>query len=82
MVKVRFASRRSGSNGSDDVHRSWKGTRAFGIIVPNFAPVDMQAPWRNFRVTVDDVERLTGYDFFNKVDLKPRTFIERRRDTQ
>ena len=69
-------------NGSNDLQRIWKNTRAFGIIVPNFAPVDMQAPWRNFRVTVNQVERLTGYDFFSAIPKNTQELIERRRDNQ
>jgi len=69
-------------NGANDLHRISKGTRAFGIIVPNFPPVDMQAPWRNFRVTVDQVEQLTGYNFFANVPLSIQVMIERRRDWQ
>jgi endonuclease G len=69
-------------NGSNDLSRINKGTRAFGIIVPNFPPVDMQAPWRNFRVTVDQVEQLTGYDFFTAIPKNTQEMIERRRDRQ
>jgi len=69
-------------NGSNDLQRIGKNTRVFGIIVPNFAPVNMQAPWRNFRVTVDQVEMLTGYDFFNLVPKNTQELIERRRDNQ
>ena len=68
-------------NGSDDLARVNKGTRAFGIIVPNQPPLDMQAPWRNFRVTVNAVELLTGYDFFNAIPKNTQELIERRRDT-
>jgi endonuclease G len=42
----------------------------------------MQAPWRNFRVTVDQVERLTGYDFFSNIGKNTQLLIEQRRDTQ
>jgi endonuclease G len=42
----------------------------------------MQAPWRNFRVTVDAVENITGYDFFSNVPMNTQAIIERRRDTQ
>jgi DNA/RNA endonuclease G, NUC1 len=52
------------------------------VIVPNFAPVDINAPWRNFRVTVNQVENLTGYDFFSLVPKNTQEIIERRRDTQ
>ncbi len=67
-------------NGDNDLQRIRKGTRAFGIIVPNFAPLDINAPWRNFRVTVDQVEALTGYDFFSNVGAVTQLMIERRRD--
>jgi len=69
-------------NGSDDLSRVTKGTRAFGIIVPNQPPLDINAPWRNFRVTVNAVETLTGYDFFNLVPKNTQELMERRRDTQ
>jgi DNA/RNA endonuclease G (NUC1) len=69
-------------NGDNDLSRISKSTRAFGIIVPNFPPVDMQAQWRSYRVTVDAVEYLTGYDFFSKVPKITQELIERRRDIQ
>ncbi len=67
-------------NGDNDLQRINKGTRAFGFIVPNFAPVNQNAPWRNFRVTVDAVENLTGYDFFTEIPKNTQEQIERRRD--
>ena len=69
-------------NGSNDLQRVNKGTRAFGIIVPNFPPVDINAPWRNFRVTVDQVEQLTGYNFFSNIPKNTQEMIERRHDRQ
>jgi len=69
-------------NGADDIHRITKATRAFGVIVPNFGPVDINAPWRSFRVTVNQVENLTGYDFFNQIPKNTQELIERRRDSQ
>ncbi len=69
-------------NGSDDVQRAGKATRAFGIIVPNQPPLDINAPWRNFRVTVDAVENLTGYDFFTQIGKNTQEIIERRHDRQ
>ena len=69
-------------NGTDDLHRIGKGTRAFGFIVPNFGTVDINAPWRNYRVTVDQVERLTGYNFFSNVPKITQEIIERRHDHQ
>jgi len=52
------------------------------VIVPNHPPVDINAPWRNFRVTVKEVERLTGYNFFNLVPINTQQIIESRHDIQ
>jgi endonuclease G len=68
-------------NGSDDLQRIHKGTRAFGIIVPNQPPI-ATTQWRAFRVTVNAVEYLTGYDFFSNIPKNTQEMIERRRDTQ
>ncbi len=67
-------------NGENDLSRVNKATRAFGLVVPNFPPLNINAPWRNFRVTVDQVETLTGYDFFSQVGAMTELFIEQRRD--
>jgi endonuclease G len=69
-------------NGNNDLKRANKATRAFGIIVPNQPPVNQGAPWRNFRVTVDAVEYLTGYDFFSLIPKNTQELIERKRDRQ
>lgn len=69
-------------NGDDDLRRINKGTRALGIIVPNFGPIASNAPWRSFRVTVKEVELLTGYDFFTNVGKNTQELMERRRDRE
>jgi endonuclease G len=69
-------------NGTNDLQRVTRAARAFGIIVPNFQPLDINAPWRNFRVTVDAVENVTGYNFFSNVPKNTQELIERRRDLQ
>ena len=69
-------------NGSDDLNRVSKATRVFGIIVPNQLPLDINTPWRNFRVPVDAVEVLTGYDFFTNIRKGTQEIIERRRDRE
>lgn len=69
-------------NGSNDLQRVTRATRAFGIIVPNQPPPNINTPWRNFRVTVNAVENLTGYDFFSKIPKNTQELIERRRDLQ
>lgn len=67
-------------NGNDDLTRaSVRSTRAFGVIMSNVS-ISQTAPWRNFRTTVDAVEYLTGYDFFNQIPKNTQEIIERRRD--
>lgn len=67
-------------NGNNDLQRITKSTRTIAIIVPNQAPLNQAAPWRTFRVSVDAVEALTGYDFFSKVPKITQELIERRKD--
>ena len=69
-------------NGANDLQRINKGTRTIAIVVPNFPPLDINAPWRNFRTSVDSVEALTGYNFFSNVPKNTQELIERRRDRQ
>lgn len=68
-------------NGNNDVQRaSTRTTRAFGIVVPNFPPLNINAPWRDFRMTVNDVEVMTGYNFFSEIPKNTQEIIERKRD--
>lgn len=69
-------------NGSNDLQRINKSTRAVGIVVPNFSPVNRNAGWRAFRTSVDSVEALTGYNFFSNVPKITQEIMERRRDRQ
>ncbi|MEO6588090.1 MAG: DNA/RNA non-specific endonuclease, partial [Pyrinomonadaceae bacterium] len=69
-------------NGSNDLQRIGKTTRTIAIVVPNQQPVNINAPWRDFKKTVDQVEALTGFDFFSNVPKNTQELIERKRDTQ
>ena len=69
-------------NGSNDLQRIGKQTRTIAILIPNQPPVNRNASWREFRKTVDQIEALTGYDFFSKVPKNSQELIERRRDIQ
>jgi endonuclease G len=66
-------------NGSNDVSRVNRNTRAFGVIMSNVS-ISQTAPWRNFRTTVNAVEYLTGYDFFSAIPKNTQELIERQRD--
>jgi len=65
-------------NGVDDVNRVFKTTRTIAVIMPNVQGLDTN--WRNHRVTVDKVEKLTGYNFFSNVRPQIQRIIESRRD--
>ncbi|HEY0051435.1 MAG TPA: DNA/RNA non-specific endonuclease, partial [Pyrinomonadaceae bacterium] len=69
-------------NGSDDLARVSKSTRVIAIVVPNFQPLNINAPWRQFRKSVDQVEALTGYNFFSNIPKNTQEIMERRRDVQ
>ncbi|HQU85384.1 MAG TPA: DNA/RNA non-specific endonuclease [Pyrinomonadaceae bacterium] len=69
-------------NGTDDLSRVNKQTRTIGLVVPNFLPLASNAPWRQFRVSVDTIENLTGYNFFTNVPKNTQEIIEKRRDRQ
>lgn len=69
-------------NGTNDLQRVGKKARMFGIIVSNIPPINRNAPWRNFRVTVDQVETLTGYDFFSNLNPRLQARMESSPDTQ
>jgi len=69
-------------NGGGDLQRIGKGTRTIGIVVPNFPPLNINATWREFRVSVNEVENLTGYNFFSNVPKNTQEIIERRKDRQ
>ena len=68
-------------NGTDDLRRVNRSTRAFGVIMSNES-ITLGNAWRNYRVTVDQVETLTGYDFFSNIPRNTQEYIESRRDTQ
>jgi endonuclease G len=66
--------------GTNDVSRVTTGTRLIAISVPNNNSV--VSDWRQYRVTVDQVESLTGYNFFSNVPESIQSVIESTIDTQ
>jgi len=67
-------------NGTDDVARVNETTRTIAVIMPNSGVIN--SDWRTYRVSVDKVEELTGFDFFSNVSSEVQTAIERRIDMQ
>ena len=58
-------------------------TRVIAVLMPNDdALIAKSADWHNYRVTVDAIEALTGYDFLADVDPAVQAVVEARVDNQ
>jgi endonuclease G len=67
--------------GTNDVSRVTTSTRTIAVIMPNTQGI-RTADWKTYRVSVDQVETLTGYDFFSNVSASVQSVIESRVDNQ
>jgi endonuclease G len=67
--------------GTNDVSRVTTSTRTIAVIMPNTQGIRAN-DWRGYRVSVDQVESLTGYDFFSSVPVSVQSVIEARVDNQ
>lgn len=66
--------------GSNDVSRVTTATRTIAVVVPNSGSIN--SDWRTYRVSVDQVEAITGYDFFSNVSTGIQAVIEGVVDNQ
>jgi hypothetical protein len=66
-------------NGDNDVSRVNNNTRTIAVIMPNRNNI-LNDPWQKYLATVDQVEALTGYDFFSNVNGAVQNVIESRLD--
>ena len=66
--------------GSNDVSRVTTATRTIAVVVPNSGTIN--SDWRTYRVSVDQIEAITGFDFFSNVDPGIQAVIEGRVDNQ
>ncbi|PYT00280.1 MAG: DNA/RNA non-specific endonuclease [Acidobacteria bacterium] len=67
-------------SGTNDVSRVTTSTRLIAVSIPNNNSVS--SDWRSYRVRVDDVEAMTGYNFFSNVPASIQSVIESTIDTQ
>jgi len=65
----------------DDVARVTTSTRTIAVIMPNIQGIRAN-DWKSYRVSVNQVESLTGYDFFSNVPANIQSVIESTIDTQ
>ena len=66
--------------GSNDVSRVTTSTRTIAVVMPNSGSI--VSDWRAYRVSVDQVEAITGFDFFSNVSSGIQAVIEGRVDNQ
>jgi len=58
-------------------------TRVIAVMMPNAdSQISVTADWRNFRVSVDAIEAVTGDDFLSDVDPAVQAVVEARVDSQ
>ena len=67
-------------SGTNDVSRVTSSTRLIAVWMPNQNGIS--SDWRSFRVSVDYVEQMTGYDFFSNVPDSIESVIEAVIDNQ
>jgi endonuclease G len=68
------------TNGTNDVGRVTTTTRTIAVVMPNSGSIGTD--WRAYRVSVDQVEAITGYDFFSNVSPSIQNVIEATVDNQ
>lgn len=66
--------------GSNDVSRVTTSTRTIAVVIPNSGSIG--SDWRTYRVSVDQVEAITGFDFFSNVPASIQNVIEAQVDNQ
>ncbi|MDQ1559652.1 MAG: endonuclease mitochondrial [Pyrinomonadaceae bacterium] len=67
--------------GTSDVARVTTSTRVIAVRMPNTQGIRSNF-WQQYRVSVDEVEQLTGYDFFSNVPSSIQAVIESVVDNQ
>lgn len=66
-------------NGSNDVNRIDNNTRIIAVKIPNKQNVNTKE-WYDYRISVDDLERLTGFDFFSAINDVIEDELEKKVD--
>jgi endonuclease G, mitochondrial len=58
-------------------------TRVIAVLMPNEdTQISISADWHTFRVSVDAIEAMTGYNFLSDVDPAVQAVVEARVDNQ
>lgn len=68
------------SNGDNDLSRVTDNTRVIAINTPNTTTVN--ADWKQYRVSVDQIEQATGYDLLSALPAAIQNTLETKIDNQ
>lgn len=63
----------------DDVNRINAQTRVIAVWMPNTNATGEQ-PWSGYRVSVDEIEKQTGYDLLSNVPESVQRVVETKMD--
>ncbi len=66
-------------NGVEDFSRIDTSSRIIAVWMPNSQQVNKHK-WESFRVSVDEIEKLTGFDFFSSIPDEVENVIEAKVD--
>ncbi len=66
-------------NGNNDIGRINESTRVIAVIMPNTQTVN-QYKWSYYRVSVNEIEELTGYNFFSNLSEDLQAVLEAKVD--
>jgi endonuclease G len=64
--------------GTNDIRRINDQTRTIAVIIPNRQSIGNK--WGDYRISIDDLEDKTGYNFLSNVPQQIQNSIERRKD--
>ncbi|MGY3052277.1 endonuclease G [Pedobacter sp. UYEF25] len=65
--------------GNDDLHRVSPSTRVIAVSTPNINAVNPD--WKQYIVTVRDIEKATGYNLFSTLSQAVQDAVETKKDT-
>lgn len=65
-------------NGTNDINRVTTSTRVIAVNIPNDQGISND--WTDFRTSINTIENLTGYDFFENIPNSIEAVIESRVD--
>ena len=65
--------------GNNDIHRINKSTRIIAVDMPNNQSVN-EFKWTHYLVSIDEIEKITGYDFLNVLPAELQAQLESKVD--